>query len=106
MKPDAPREQGARCLPAVTKGIECQFLTWPAVLEGHQGHEVVAVVAKDDGVSAALLGRPVERQVNPAHFQGSEIGARVQTSQHFVCLRKEKEQIRPSGDSHQIRLGL
>lgn len=67
------------------------FLTRPAVLQSHQGHKVLAVVAKEDGVSVAFLGRPMEGQVNPAHFQRSEIWTRFQTSQHFVCFRKKTE---------------
>ena len=62
-----------------------RFLTGPTVLQGHQGYKVLAVGAKNDGISGAFLGRPVERQVNSAHLQRSEIGTRFQTSQHFVC---------------------
>lgn len=69
----------------------CRFLTRSAVLQCHQRYEVVAIVAEDDGVPVALLGRPVERQVNSTHFQRGEIGTWLQAPQHFVCSRKEKE---------------
>lgn len=44
------------------------------VLQGDQGYKVLAVVAENDGVSVAFLGRPMERQVNSAHLQRSKIG--------------------------------
>lgn len=50
------------------------FLTRSAVLQGHQGYKMLTVVAKNNGVSVAFLGRPVERQVDSAHLQRSEIG--------------------------------
>lgn len=91
--PKSPAVSGNRAshyLAAVTNVNPCCVLTRSAVLQGHQGYKVLAVIAENDGVSVALLGWPVERQVNPAHLQGSEIGTRFQTSQHFVCLGKEQ----------------
>lgn len=91
-EPGVQWEQGA---PVAISSYKCgftrSFLTRSAVLQGHQGYKVLAVVAENDGVSVAFLGRPVERQVNPAHLQRSEIGTRFQTSQHFVCVGKERE---------------
>lgn len=92
-EPDVQWEQG---VPVSTSSYKCEsmlsVLTRSAVLQGHQGYKVLAVVAENDGVSVALLSWPVERQVNPAHLQGSKIGTRFQTSQHFVCSGKEQEQ--------------
>lgn len=83
---DVRWEQG---VPLSTSSYKCElmlsFLTRPTVLQGHQGYKVLAVIAENDGVSVAFLGRPMERQVNSAHLQRSEIGTRFQTSHHFVC---------------------
>lgn len=57
----------------VTNRNRC-FLTRATVLQGHQGYKVLTVVAKDDGISVTFLRRPVERQVDPTHFQRSKIG--------------------------------
>lgn len=98
MRPEGPKEPDVQCeqgVPVSTSSYKREstlsVLTRSAVLQSHQGYKVLAVIAENDGVSVALLGWPVERQVNPAHLQGSEIGTRFQTSQHFVCLGKEQE---------------
>lgn len=93
--PKGPHVQWEQGIPVSTSSYKCElmlgFLTRSAVFQGHQGYKMLAVIAENDGVSVALLRWPVERQVNPAHLQRSEIRTRFQTSQHFVCLEKEQK---------------
>jgi len=49
---------------------------------------VLRVVAQDDGVLVALGGRPVEREVDSAHVQRREGGARLHAPHHLVCSQQ------------------
>lgn len=74
------------------KCFSCFLLpTWAAVFDGYEGREVLRVVSEHDGVLVALCGRPLERQVDPAHVQRRDGGARLHTADHLVCFRSSLE---------------
>lgn len=58
--------------------------TWTAVFDSDEGCEVLGVVAEHYRVFVAFCGRPVEWQINPAHIQRRDGGARFHTPDNLV----------------------